>query len=342
MRTMIPVAAALVAAAALAAPAAPLRIVATTSDLADIARAVAGDGAVVRSICTGADDPHMMQGKPSFILAARDADLWIRVGLELEIGWEPVVLEGSRNPRIQPGQPGHLDAGALIEPLDVPAGIVTREMGDVHPSGNPHFWIDPWNARIVASAMADRLARLDPAGVAAYADRAAAFRRSVDGRMFGAAALARIPGDELWALRAAGTLDARLGRDGIAPGGWDATMRPLAGRRVYTYHRSWSHFARRFGLVVAGEIEPKPGIPPSGAHLDRLVERAGPERIAAILHEPFYGDKAARRIAERTGLPVVIAPISVGGAPEAKDYLTLIDTVVARLGAVKPDGRGAP
>lgn len=338
LRTAGSVAAALVAAASFAASAAPLRIVATTSDLADIARAVAGDRAAVRSICTGTDDPHMMQGKPSFVLAARDADLWIRVGLELEIGWEPVVLEGSRNPRIQPGQPGHLDTGTLIEPLDVPAGRVSRDMGDVHPSGNPHFWSDPWNARVVAGGIARRLAQIDPSGAAVYADNAARFQHALDGRMFGAAAVAKIPGDELWALRSNGSLDDRLKREGAAAGGWDAALRPLRGARIYTYHRSWSYFARRFGIKVAGEIEPKPGIPPSGAHIERLVARAKAERIAAILHEPFYSDKAARRIAEKTGLPVVSAPISVGGSPEAKDYLATIDTVVARLAAAKPNG----
>ncbi len=331
-------AAALFAATVAATAADPLRIVATTSDLADIARAVAGDRAAVRSICTGADDPHMMQGKPSFILAARNADLWIRVGLELEIGWEPVVLEGSRNPRIQVGQPGHLDAGALVEPLDIPSGPVTREMGDVHPSGNPHYWADPWNARIVAGAIAKRLSDIDPAGAAAYADGAARFRRLVDERMFGAGAAAKIPGDELWALRAAGTLDDRLKREGVAAGGWDAAMRPLRGARIFTYHRSWSYFARRFGLEIAGEIEPKPGIPPSGAHLDGLVAKARSGGVALILQEPFYSARAALRIAEKTGLPVVIAPISAGGSPEAKDYLTTIDTVVTRLAAAKSNG----
>lgn len=333
--TAVAAGAALLAVSVSAAAAAPLRIVATTSDLADIARAVADERATVRSICTGADDPHMMQGKPSFILAARDADLWIRVGLELEIGWEPVVLEGSRNPRIQAGRPGHLDAGALIDPLDVPSGPVTREMGDVHPSGNPHFWTDPWNARIVAGAIAKRLSELDPAGAAAYAEGAARFRQLLDDHMFGVGAAAKIPGDELWTLRASGALDERLKREGAEPGGWDAAMRPLRGARIYTYHRSWNYFAHRFGLAVAGEIEPKPGIPPSGAHLDGLVAKAKSGGVALILQEPFYSDRAARRIAEKTGLHVVLAPLSVGGAPEAKDYFTLIDTVVTRLAAAK-------
>lgn len=328
-----PSVAVLVAVLAAAASATPLRIVATTSDLADIAHAVAGDRAVVRSICTGADDPHMMQGKPSFILAARDADLWIRVGLELEIGWEPVVLEGSRNPRIQAGQPGHMDAGTLVEPIDIPAGPVTREMGDVHPSGNPHYWADPWNARLLARGMSARLAKLDAPGTAVYADNAERFRRLIDERMFGAAALAKVPADELWALQTVGTLDERLKREGVAAGGWEAAMRPLRGARIFTYHRSWGYFARRFGIEIAGEIEPKPGIPPSGSHLDGLVARAKSEGVALILQEPFYSPKAARRVAERTGLPVAIAPISVGGSPATKDYVTLIDTVVTRLAA---------
>jgi zinc/manganese transport system substrate-binding protein len=329
------VAAFLAAIAASPAFAAPLRIVATTSDLADIARAVAGDRAVVRSICTGADDPHMMQGKPSFILAARDADLWIRVGLELEIGWEPVVLEGSRNPRIQLGRPGHFDAGSLVEPIEAPTVRISRDMGDVHPSGNPHFWPDPWNARIVAGGLAAQLGQIDPDGAVRYAERAACFRKLIDERMFGAAAVAKVPGDELWSLRSAGTLDARLQREGVAAGGWDAAMRPLKGARIYTYHRSWGYFAHRFGIEVAGEIEPKPGVPPSGTHIESLVARARAGGAALILQEPFYSPKAARRIAEKTGIPVVIAPISVGGSPEAKDYLLLIDTVVTRLAAAK-------
>ncbi len=330
-----PAAAVLAAVFAVEASAAPLRIVATTSDLARIAHAVAGDRAVVRSICTGADDPHMMQGKPSFILAARDADLWIRAGLELEIGWEPVVLEGSRNPRIQIGQPGHFDAGSLVEPIEVPTVRISRDMGDVHPSGNPHFWLDPWNARIVAGGLAAKLGQIDPDGAARYAERAAGFRKLIDERMFGAAAVAKVPGDELWTLRSAGTLDARLQREGVEAGGWDAAMRPLKETRIFTYHRSWGYFARRFGIEVAGEIEPKPGIPPSGAHIENLVARAKSGGVASILQEPFYSDRAARRIAEKTGLRVVIAPLSVGGSPEARDYLSLIDTVVAKLAAAK-------
>ncbi len=319
-----------------AAAAAPLRIVTTTSDLAALAREVGGDRVEVRSICTGREDPHMVQGKPSFILAARDADLWIRVGLDLARGWEPAVSEGARNPRILPGRPGHLDAGTLIEPLDVPAGPVTRDQGDVHPAGNPHYWTDPWNGRVIARGIAERLAQLDPAGADDYAARLADFRRRIDERMFGAALLDRIAGDEAWTALQTGELDARAAAAGVNLGGWCAAMRPLRGARILTYHRSWTYFARRFGLEIIGEIEPKPGIPPSGAWLDSLAERARAAGVRFILQEPFYSDRAARRLAERIGAAVVVVPISVGAVPEATDYLSLLDTIVARLTSRQP------
>ena len=143
--------------------AAVLKIVTTTSDLAAVAKAVAGDRAEVHSICSGKEDPHALQAKPSCILLARDADLWIRIGLELEIGWEPPIIDGSRNPRIRVGAPGHLDASESALVLDVPAVKVTRALGDVHPQGNPHYWLDPYNGRRIAAAIADRLTQIAPA-----------------------------------------------------------------------------------------------------------------------------------------------------------------------------------
>lgn len=334
MRTVVRTMLCLLAAAALPpgpVAAVPLRVVATTSDLASLAREVGGERLEVRAICTGREDPHMVQGKPSFILAARDADLWIRVGLDLEIGWEPVVIEGARNPRILPGRPGHLDAGALIEPLDVPTAPVTRDQGDVHPSGNPHYWTDPWNGRVVARGIAGRLAQLDPAGADHYAARLADFRRRLDERMFGAALLERMPGDEAWTALRADELEARVAAAGVHLGGWYAAMRPLRGMRIVTYHRSWTYFARRFGLEVVAEIEPKPGIPPSAAWLEALTERARAAGVRIILQEPSYSERAARRLADRIGAAVVVAPISVGAVPEAPDYLALLDTIVSRL-----------
>jgi zinc/manganese transport system substrate-binding protein len=316
-----------------AATAAELKIVTTTSDLAAIAKAVAGDRAEVHSICTGKEDPHMLQAKPSCILLARNADLWIRIGLELEIGWEPPVLDGSRNPRIREGAPGHLDAAESALILDVPTSRVTRALGDVHPQGNPHYWLDPLNGRRLAGAIADRLAEVAPADAALFRANAAAFQQALDKRMFGTALLQAVPAERLWAMTEDGSIAAFFtdpANQGKA-GGWLATMQPLRGQQILTYHRSWVYFAHRFGLLIAAEIEPKPGVPPSGAHLRTIAESARQQGVRVILQEPFYSRKAADRLAGETSARVVVVANSVGGQPEASDYLALIDLIVKRL-----------
>ena len=306
------------------APADPLKIVATTSDLAAIAKAVAGDKADVRSICTGKEDPHMLQAKPSVILQARDADLWIRIGLELEIGWEPPILDGSRNTRIRVGTKGHLDASESVLVLDVPQTTITRAMGDVHPMGNPHYWLDPLNGRRIAGAIAERLALIAPNDADTFRSNAAAFQRALDERMFGIEALKD---------RDAGTLWQKLERGEDIPklGGWAAAMAPLRGGRIVTYHKSWVYFANRFGLNVVAELEPKPGVPPTAAHLAEVAETAKADGVKIILQEPFYSTKAANQIAEKTGARVVVAANSVGGQPEATDYLALMDQIVKHV-----------
>lgn len=308
----------------LAAQAVPLKIVATTTDLAAIARAVAGDEAVVRSITTGMEDPHMLQAKPSVILQARDADLWIRIGLELEIGWEPPILDGSRNARIRPGMPGHLDASKSALVLDVPETAISRAMGDVHPAGNPHYWLDPLNGRRIAGAIADRLAELRPEAADVFRRNAAAFQRDLDERMFGRTILEKFKSQDLWL---------RLVRGEEIPetGGWLEAMSPLRGQKILTYHRSWVYFAHRFGLQVAGELEPKPGVPPTAAHLAELADLARAQDIRIILQEPFYSTKAAEQVAAKTDAHVVVVANSVGGQPEATDYLALMDWIVRNV-----------
>ncbi len=308
----------------LAAQAAPLKIVATTTDLAAIARAVAGDEAVVRSITTGKEDPHMLQAKPSVILQARDADLWIRIGLELEIGWEPPILDGSRNARIRPGMPGHLDASKSALVLDVPETAISRAMGDVHPMGNPHYWLDPLNGRRIAGAIADRLVELRPEAADVFRRNADAFQRDLDERMFGRKLLEKSKSQDLW-LRLVG------GEEIPEAGGWLEAMAPLRGQKILTYHRSWVYFAHRFGLEIAGELEPKPGVPPTAAHLAELVELAKARDVQIILQEPFYSTKAAEQVASKTGARVVVVANSVGGQPEATDYLALMDWIVEKL-----------
>ena len=302
----------------------PLRIVATTADIADLARHVAGDRAVVSSICTGTEDPHYLTAKPGFIARARTADLWIAVGLELESAWELPVLNGSRNRHVQPGTDGYLDLSKSVELLDVPQGPLSRAMGDVHPGGNPHYWLDPLNGRRMAEAIAERLARLRPDLAGEFYANLAAFRDDLDRRMFGAEALQGAKAETLWKRHARGEAIADLG-------GWAAQLAPRRGQGLVTYHKSWIYFANRFGLRVVGELEPQPGIPPTAAHLAKLVATMKAEPVDLILQEPFYSTKAAERVAAATGARVVVAANSVGGRPEATDYLALMDRIVAEL-----------
>jgi ABC-type Zn uptake system ZnuABC Zn-binding protein ZnuA len=333
MKNLLPWLAVLTLAAADAAWAASLKVVTTTSDLGAIAKAVAGDRAEVRSICTGKEDPHMLQAKPSCILLARDADLWIRIGLELEIGWEPPILDGSRNARIREGASGHLDAAEAALILDIPTEKVTRALGDVHPQGNPHYWLDPLNGRRIAGAIGARLAQIAPADASHFRANASAFQHALDERMFGAELLKATSAEQLWAMTEDGTIAALLAdsaQRGRA-GGWLAAMQPLRGQSIVTYHRSWIYFAHRFGLSIAGEIEPKPGVPPSAGHLRQLAQAVRGQGVQIILQEPFYNRRAADRLAGETGASVVVVANSVGGQPEATDYLALMDLIVKRL-----------
>src|SRR6187549_3992164 len=217
--------------------AAAVRVVATTEDLASLAREVGGDKVVVVGLAKGYQDPHFVEPKPSFILEVSRADLLIAVGRELEIGWLPPLINSSRNARIHEGASGYLDASEHVKILEIPTGQITRAMGDVHPSGNPHYWLDPGNGRAIARAIRDRLTQLDPAGKATFAQRYDDF-------------------------------DKRLA---AAEKRWDAAMAPYKGTKVVTYHRSWPNFTDRFALEVMGYVEPKPGIPPSPAHTIDLI-----------------------------------------------------------------------
>ncbi len=310
-----------------------LRIVATTSDLAAIAKAVAGDKAEVYSICTGKEDPHFLTAKPGFIMQARDADLWIRIGLELEIGWEPPILDGSRNTRIRVGGKGHLDASESVLILDVPQTTVTRAMGDVHPMGNPHYWLDPFNGRRMAGAIAEQLANIAPADAVVFRKNAEAFQKELDERMFGGELVKAFGADTLWAKTQDGTIAAFLQDEASKSktGSWIVAMAPLRGQKIVTYHKSWIYFANRFGLTVGAELEPQPGIPPTAAHLIEVAETVKAEGVKIILQEPFYSAKAANQIAGKTGAKVVVVANSVGGQPEATDYLALMDLIVRRI-----------
>lgn len=311
----------------------PLKVVTTTTDLASIAKVVGGSQITVSSIGDGKEDPHFLQARPSSIVKARDAELWIRIGMELEIGWEPPIIDGSRNRRIRPGSLGHLDASERIIRLDVPIGRITRAMGDVHPAGNPHYWLDPLNGRIVAKSIAERLGQLMPDQAGTFQDNLKKFNLALDNRMFGEILVGKLGGDRLWALHLNGRLEEYLKQNSLDSelGGWLARLRPYRSREIITYHRSWIYLAHRFDLEVIAELEPKPGVPPSGAHLAQVMNTARSHHVKVILLEPFYSRKSADLVAGKIGATVLVCANTVGGFPEARDYLTMIDRVVSRL-----------
>jgi ABC-type Zn uptake system ZnuABC Zn-binding protein ZnuA len=279
--------------------AAALHVVTTTEDLAAITRAVGGDKVEVTALARGYQDPHFVEPKPSFILAVSRADLLIAVGRELEIGWLPTLISSSRNARIQPGAPGYLDASMNVRILEIPTGQITRAMGDVHPQGNPHYWLDPANGRHIADAVRARLSELSAAD-AAY------FQQHYD------------------------DFSAKLG---AAEKRWDAALAPYKGTKLVTYHRSWPNFMERFGLDVVGYVEPKPGIPPSPSHTLELITAMKAQGVKLIVVEPYFDKKTPLSIANQVGGQVLELAPSVGGEKEAADYITLFDYDVAKLAA---------
>jgi zinc/manganese transport system substrate-binding protein len=318
-----------------------LKVVTTTSDLRSVVEAVGGDKVEVSSLGTGREDPHFIDAKPSCMVLARDADLWVRIGMELEIGYENLVIDGSRNTKIRIGSPGHLDASEGVIRLEVPTGKIDRSMGDVHPQGNPHYWLDPLDMRIVAKNIAARLTKLRPGDDAYFNERLKAFLARLDGGMFGSTLMAAAAtatgsadqaGAKLWALLLKGQLDDFVKEQGGDPvlDGWFGTMRPFRGVKILTYHRSWSYFANRFGLDVVAELEPKPGIEPSPAHLSELVDKIASDKVRFLLMEPFYSRQAPDWLAAKTGIAVVDVANSVGGRSEATDYISLMDLIVKR------------
>ena len=251
----------------------------------------------VFALAKGYQDPHFVEPKPSFILKLSKADLLIVAGLELEIGYLPPLIDQSRNEKIRPGGPGYLDASAGCDILERPTGTVTRAMGDVHPFGNPHYWLDPDNGRVIARAIAARLTQLDPPGASAYAANLAAF-------------------------------EAKLTEGQTR---WEAALGPYAGAEVVTYHNSWPNFLKHFKLVAAGYVEPKPGVPPSPAHVVELINLMIEKKIPVILIEPYFDQKTPKSVAEKTGATLLTFIPSVGGVPEAKDYISLFDYDVKLL-----------
>ena len=281
----------------IAANARKLTVVTSTTDMAALTQEVGGDKISVESIAKGYQDPHFVEAKPSFLLKLRQADLLVVVGLQLEIGWLPPLINQSGNPRIQVGAPGYLDASQFAEILEIPQGTVTRAEGDVHPMGNPHYWLDPDNGRRIAKGIAGKLSDSDPGDAAYFQQRFQDF-------------------------------DKRLT---AAEQKWDEEMKPYRGRKVVTYHRSFPNFAKHFGLDVIGYVEPRPGIPPTPTHTLELIQLMKRENCKVVLVEPYFDLKTPQSIGRGTGAQVVVYLPSVGGEKGVDDYFKLFDYDIGLL-----------
>jgi zinc/manganese transport system substrate-binding protein len=278
---------------------AQLRVVTSTTDLFDIAKEVGGNKITATHIGEGYQDPHFIEAKPSFVLQLRNADVWAFVGLDLEIGWMPLLLQGARNPKLQAGKPGYVDASRVITVLDMARGNVDRSQGDVHPLGNPHYWLDPENGRRIAKLFRDTFSQLDAKNAATYAANEKAFTQRLD----------------------------------AAERTWQADIAKIKGRPVVAWHTSWRYFAEYNGMNIVGFMEPKPGVPPSPAHLAGLIQTMKQTGAKVIVMEPFYDRKTADFVAGKTGAKVLVLPPSVGGVKGLDDYIQLMTYDIQKLAA---------
>jgi zinc/manganese transport system substrate-binding protein len=275
---------------------AKIKIVTTSTDLASIARFVGGEKVEVESIIQGYQNPHYVDVKPSYMVKLHKAQMFVKVGLDLEL-WAPILAEGARNSKILLGGPGYVDASVEAEILEIPEVRITRELGDIHLFGNPHYWLDPENGKTIANNILQGLRRVDLEDHLYFEERKAEFDRKVD---------------ELLPQ-------------------WLEKMRPYKGTKVVTYHNSWPNFLKRFGLVAAGYVEPKPGVPPSPSHVASLIDKMKHEHVKIIIQEPFYETKISQFVADKTGAKLLILTPSVLGAEGVNDYFGLFDYLVNSL-----------
>lgn len=269
---------------------AKLQVVTTLPDLEAIVRAVGGEEVSATSIATGYQNPHFVDPKPSHILKLTRADMFITVGLDLETGWVPPLLNSARNPKIMPGGDGYVDASRGVRLLQVPSSV-SREQGDIHVYGNPHYWLDPENGHVIAKNVADALSRLRPDLSATFQSNLTAFDTELDKRM----------------------------------DGWRRKMLPFLNKEIIAYHNQWPYFEHAFGLKIAEFLEPKPGIPPSPSQLAKVIRLMTSRNIDVVVISPYYLRDSADLVASKVGGQVVPLATSVGAFPEIKTYFDLFD-----------------
>jgi zinc/manganese transport system substrate-binding protein len=318
-------------AAAAAPPARKISVVTTLNVLAAVTREVGGDRVSVTALAKPNQDPHTLAAKPTFKVLAKNADLFVELGLGLDI-WGSEVTNASGNPRIQTGQSGRVIATEGIETKELPATL-SKAWGDIHPYGNPHVWLDPVNAKQIAANIAAGLTRIDPDGKDAYAANLKAFGAKVDDALYGHALVEEYGSSRLERLSRRNELIDYLKTKGTYGklGGWLKQAESLRGLKIITYHKTWVYFCDRFGIEIRGELEEKPGIPPSQDYLAQLIKKIQSEGIKVIFIDTIYPTKDGEFAAGKTGAKIVSSPIDVGGVPGTDSYFALISTLLDRI-----------
>ena len=274
---------------------ADLKVATSLTDLASVAQFVGGKHVTAESLCRGYEDPHFVPAKPSLMKSIQKADVYISSGLELDNGWLPLVLPGSRNPKIQPGAKGFVDASQGVDVLEKPSGTVSRAEGDVHPLGNPHYYGDPKALEVVATHLAEVFSNLDRANAAEYEANAKAFNER---------------------------MEASLDK-------WEKQMAPYKGQPIVSYHKNFIYFTNRFGLNMFGMVEPKPGIPPTPHHIQELAEDMKKSNVKVIVYEPYYKSDPSVQLAQRVGGVAVEIPLEAGGLQGTDDVFAKFDKMVS-------------
>jgi zinc/manganese transport system substrate-binding protein len=288
----------LLGAAALASSAAQaaINVLACEPEWQALTQELGGDKVKVSSATNALQDPHRVEARPGLIARTRSADLVVCTGLELEIGWLPLLVQQSGNAKIAPGQPGHFDAGSFVPRLDVPTRL-DRAEGDVHASGNPHIQLNPHNIALVATALAKRLAEIDPANAAYYQSRQADFAKRWNAAMLK----------------------------------WEQQAAPLRGVAVVEHHKNMEYLANWLGLRIVGTLEAKPGVEPSAAHLNELLAQLQHQPAKMVLRAAYQDARASQWLAERAHIPAVVVPFTVGADDKSGNLFALFDTTVQRL-----------
>lgn len=321
-----------------------LKVAATTTDLGDIAKIVGGEQVEVRVFARGSEDPHFVQPKPSHVVFLNQADAVMLVGLELEIGWLPVLLDGARNNRIAIGKTGYIDCSEFVSPLELNANTLNsntmdRSMGDVHPLGNPHYLLDPLNGIRVARGVSEKFAELMPERRDEFHRRYASFAGEIISRLYGAVIANKYTVGDLLSMDDTDVLQAKLysPENRTLISGWYGALAPFAGIRVIADHKMWPYFARRYNLSVVDHLEPLPGIPPTTSHLEKLVAKVKEENIKVLMINPYYDTRHAEFVARTSDIKLAAMAHQVSSREGTDGYLKLNEFNVRSLETILVD-----